>query len=77
MSRKAKPARDAFTLSLDGIKTINSFIVAPAIDTDRINKAIDARLRQAQKAQPNQPDTASEIGGVLKRFWPFRGRRAA
>lgn len=46
MLKTRKPARDAFTFSLGGIKTIASFVAAPAIADDRINKIRDERLSQ-------------------------------
>ncbi|MGI9342004.1 MAG: hypothetical protein ACR2QV_04100 [Gammaproteobacteria bacterium] len=45
MFNQAKPARDAFTFSLGGMKTISSFFAAPAIADDQLNKAREARLR--------------------------------
>jgi hypothetical protein len=74
MSKKAKPARDAFTFSLGGISTISSFVAAPAIAHDQLNKALDERLSQTQE---DQPDTAREIGKSWGRFWLLRRRRAA
>lgn len=38
MFKKDKTARDAFTFSLGGTKTITSFTAAPAITDDRFNK---------------------------------------
>ncbi len=54
MFEKAKPARDAFTFSLRGMKTIAPFVTAPVIADDRINtirddKATEIRLNQDQK----------------------------
>ena len=46
MLKTRKPARDAFTFSLGGIKTIASFVAAPAVADDRINKIRDERLSQ-------------------------------
>lgn len=48
MFEKAKPARDAFTFSLGGMKTIASFVTAPAIADDRINKIRDDRAQQVR-----------------------------
>lgn len=39
MFKKDKPARDAFTFSLAGTKTVTSFTPAPAIADDRFNQA--------------------------------------
>ena len=65
--------RDAFTFSLGGLRTIASFAPAPAIARDRINRAIDERLRQSHV---DQPDTKREIPTFWGRFWLQR-RRAA
>jgi hypothetical protein len=40
----AKPARDPFTFSLQGMAAVGSFVFAPAIPQDAINKAWDSRL---------------------------------
>jgi len=48
---KAKPARDAFTLSLGGITAITSFVAAPAVASDRINQARDARMKKAREGR--------------------------
>lgn len=74
MSGKAKAGRDAFTFSLDGMKTISSFTIAPAIADDRINKTLDERLRHTQE---DQPDTAQEMRVSWGRFWLRRRRQAA
>lgn len=55
MSKKANSRRDAFTFSLGGMTTVASFVAAPALADDRINKALDERLRQARKAQNPTP----------------------
>ena len=73
MSDKTKHTRDAFTTSLGGVSAKSSFILTPAIAHDRINKAIEERLRQAQE---DQPDTARELG-TWGRFWLRTRRRAA
>lgn len=74
MSNKAKPARDAFTFSLGGISAITSFVAAPAIADDLINKALDERLR---RLQDDQPDTAEELASPWGRFWLRRRRLKA
>ena len=40
----ARPARDAFTFSLNGMAAINSYAIAPAVSDDCINRAWDRRL---------------------------------
>ncbi|MBT8090921.1 MAG: hypothetical protein KJO01_12000 [Gammaproteobacteria bacterium] len=73
MFEKAKPGRDAFTLSLGGMAAKSSFVIAPAIADDRINKIRDERQRQAQE---DQPDTGQGIRFSWGRFW-LRARRQA
>ncbi|MBT8101831.1 MAG: hypothetical protein KJO95_02615 [Gammaproteobacteria bacterium] len=55
MFEKAKPARDAFTFSLDGMKTISSFTFAPAIADDRINKIPDEQAKQVRDSAVLKP----------------------
>jgi len=74
MSEKAKPARDAFTFSLGGISAKTSFVAAPAIANDLINRARDERQSRTQE---DQPDTARELASFWGRFWLFRRRRQA
>ena len=74
MTTKAKPARDAFTFSLGGISAITSFVAAPAVADDLINRVHDERLR---RMQDDQPDTARELATVFGRFWLRRRRRRA
>jgi len=74
MPKKAKPARDAFTFSLGGISAISSFVAAPAISDDLINKARDDRLNRLQE---DQPDTTRELETSWGRYWLFRRRRGA
>ena len=74
MGNKAKPARDAFAFSLGGISAITSFVAAPAIADDLINKAREERLRRLQE---DQPDTAEELATIWGRFWLRRRRRVA
>ena len=50
MFEKARSGRDAFTFSLQGMTTIASFTIAPAVAEDRINKAWDKRLNTACSA---------------------------
>ena len=72
MSHKTERKRDRFTFSLGGISSKSSFILTPAIAHDRINKALDEKLRQTQE---DQPDTAREVSS-WGRFW-LRGKRRA
>lgn len=73
MFEKAKPARDAFTFSLGGMAAKSSFVIAPAIASDRINKIRDERLRNAHEDQPKIDRGMRFSWG---RFW-LRARRQA
>jgi hypothetical protein len=66
MFEKAKPARDAFTISLGGMTTIASFTAAPAIANDRLNKVWDERLGRPQE---DRPDMARQIEDILGRYF--------
>lgn len=84
MPEKSKSGRDAFTFSLDGLRAIAPFTVAPAIAHDRINKVIDEELRQPREDQPredqpreDQPTVAAEIGISWGRYWLRALRRTA
>jgi len=48
MFEKGKKARDAFRFSLGGMTTISSFIAAPVVADDRINRIRDAHLRMLE-----------------------------
>jgi len=74
MTKKAVPRHDAFTLSLGGLTTIASFVIAPAIADNRINKALDERRKHSQE---NQPDNARKIKSTWGRFWLRRRRQVA
>lgn len=63
MLQKDKSARDAFTLSLGGMRTISSFVVAPAIAHDG--------LRQDRNGQ------ARDSGDQKWRLWVPRRFRVA
>lgn len=66
--------RDSFAFSLRGMQTMNSFMFAPALEQDRINKALAARLAQPPE---DQPDTGKEIRSFWGRLWLQRRNRAA
>ena len=66
MFEKAKSGRDAFAFSLQGMMTIASFTVAPAIANDRLNKVWDERLSRPQE---DRPDAARAIEDVLARYF--------
>ena len=69
MSEKGKPRRDPFTFSLLGLKTMAAYTTAGAIAHDRINRAWDEKLRQAQENQPADSHRRRSTGG---RFWLSR-----
>lgn len=48
MFEKGKKKRDAFSFSLNGLTTISSFLAAPVVADDRINKIRDAHLRMLE-----------------------------
>lgn len=73
MFEKAKSGRDAFTFSLGGIRTIASFVAAPALDCNRLNEVLNERLSQDHEVQP---DTAEEPAAIKGRFWLLRLRQA-
>lgn len=60
MLNKDKVARDEFTLSLDGMRTISSFALAPAIAHDR--------LRQDRKAHTRGTGQPKRRLWILRRF---------
>ena len=66
MFKKAESGRDAFTFSLHGLTTIASFIFAPAVAQDRINKAWDERLESAPR---EDSDTIRRIEDFLARHF--------
>ena len=52
MFEKGKKAHDAFSFSLGGMTTIASFVAAPVVANDRINKIRDEYVRRAREARP-------------------------
>jgi hypothetical protein len=58
MFNKAKPARDPFAFSLGGMAAIKSFVIAPIVADDRINKAWDERFRRDQSGAHEKRSTA-------------------
>lgn len=64
----AKSRRDPFTFSLGGMAGINSYTFVPAIPDDRINKALDARLRQPHAVLDPSP-LVIKIENALARFY--------
>ena len=66
MFKNPQKARDAFTFSLGGMKTVASFVAPPAVTDYRINRALDERLRQAGNTRDKKP-----------RGWLYSSRGAA
>jgi hypothetical protein len=56
MFEKVKPARDAFTFSLGGMRAVAPFVAAPIIADDRINKAVDERMNAVRDDHDRQPN---------------------
>jgi hypothetical protein len=77
MSANERIRRDAYGFSLLGLTSMASYTLVPAIAHDYLNKVWDERLHREQEDQPDQPDTACEVGGTWGRFWLRRRRRAA
>ena len=55
MFEKAKPARDAFTFSLRGMKATAPFVAAPVIADDRINKMLGERIARGGEDSDQKP----------------------
>ncbi len=55
MFENPKKARDAFTFSLGGMNTISSFVAAPAVADDRINRIRDQRMSQRRSDADRKP----------------------
>lgn len=45
MKQKDRLARDAFTLSLDGMRTVNAFAIVPVIAHDALRQDPDRRVK--------------------------------
>ena len=59
MFEKAKQARDAFTFSLGGARTVSSYFAMPAVNDDRINTIRDAHLSMLE-ARRSEADRHEE-----------------
>ena len=55
MFKKANKALGAFSFSLGGMRMASSFVIAPAIDGDRINQVRDEHVRRAREAREDAP----------------------
>lgn len=68
MYKITQPARDVFAFSLGGMTSIASFVIAPAIADDRINRAIDERIKsnradcKRQDGVPREPGQDQALG---------------
>ena len=57
MHMKSSAMRDVFAFSRGGLTVIASFVAAPAVASDRINRARDERVRRARAARSDRgPD---------------------
>ena len=74
VSEKTKRARDAFTFSLGGMSTISSYVVAPAIADDHLNRHRDERLNRVRE---DQTDTNNKAPAFAGRFWLLKRLRTA
>ena len=74
MDRLTKKARDAFAFSRGGLTARSSLALIPAIAHDRINQALDEKLKASQE---DQPETGQELNSFWGRFWLRARRRAA
>ena len=66
MPATAKPPRDAFTFSLGGTASVNSYAFVPAIADDVLN---DIRDKQLRRDPGNRRDVARKIEDFLARFF--------
>lgn len=68
---EAKPARDDFTFSLEGMAAVNSFAFPPAIPSSGINRAWDARLGRdrEESVRPDRKGRARRIEAFLARYF--------
>ena len=70
MSDKAKHARDGYAFSLAGMSSVAPFVNAPALDADRINRALDERLRRRRlKRETRRMGGADRNGRVGRNGW--------
>jgi hypothetical protein len=53
-----KTTRNPFIFSLGGLTTIAAFVAAPAVDADRLNRALDERQSQlsdgSERSEPRR-----------------------
>ena len=66
MFDKGKKARDAFRFSLGGMTTISSFMAAPVIADDRINRIRNAHLRmlETRRSEATRSEERPSSGGT-------------
>lgn len=71
MNSDTRHDRDPFTFSIDGIRTVNSHAMAPAIANNGINRTWDARLRRAAAPAPrgDRAGATDQIEIVLARYF--------
>jgi len=66
MFKKARSGRDAFTFSLQGMTTIASFTLAPAIADDQFNQAWE---RRSDGASTRHRKAVHRIEDFLARYF--------
>ena len=66
MHFEAKPSRDEFTFSLQGMATVNSFAFPPAISQQGINREWDARLGASRER--GEAGLRADLARRLERF---------
>ncbi len=66
MFTRDSKVRDAFSFSLGGMTAISSFLAAPVVADDRINKIRDAHLRmlETRRSEAAHSDGRSSAGGT-------------
>jgi len=71
MHIQAKPARDEFTFSLQGMAAVNSFVFPPAIPHDGINRAWDVRLggTATGRASSGRAGKSHRVEAFLARYF--------
>ncbi len=64
MSTRDSKVRDAFSFSLSGMTAISSFLAAPVVADDRINKIRDAHLKmlETRRSEAAHSDERSSAG---------------
>ena len=79
MLYRARSAPDAYTLSLGGMTAIASFVAAPAVAADQINKLRDARMKEIRDkyGSRHRADGGTTIGLPRTGFVPDKDNEDA